>query len=97
MTIFLDRLDAAPVFGDEFSYPFAQWLSVLVNTLDEITTDIQNYFNLLKAQGYTSIEINAMFVAGDLTNGMLLYDTDLNVYVGVQNNALVKFTTTAYP
>jgi hypothetical protein len=30
-------------------------------------------------------------------NGILLYDTTTNVYVGMQNGALVKFTTTAYP
>lgn len=33
----------------------------------------------------------------DVTNGMLFYDTTNNVYVGMQNGALVKFTTTAYP
>jgi hypothetical protein len=34
---------------------------------------------------------------GDFGNGMLVYDTTNNVYVGMQNGALVKFTTTAYP
>lgn len=33
----------------------------------------------------------------DVTNGILFYDTTMNVYVGMQNGALVKFTTTAYP
>jgi len=32
-----------------------------------------------------------------ITNGILLYDTTNNVYVGMQAGALVKFTTTAYP
>lgn len=33
----------------------------------------------------------------DVTNGALFYDTTNNVYVGMQNQALVKFTTTPYP
>ena len=36
-------------------------------------------------------------VSGTIGNGILLYDTTNNVYVGMQNGALVKFTTTAYP
>ena len=36
-------------------------------------------------------------VQGDIGNGILLYDTNTNVYVGMQNSALVQFTTSAYP
>lgn len=97
MTIFLDRIDAAPVLSEVFEYPFASWLAVLVNVLNENIQDIQNDFNLLTAQGYKSTEIAAMFTDGVLLNGVLLYDTDLDEYVGVQANALVKFTTSAYP
>ncbi len=96
-TIFLDRIDAAPILGNLFEYPFATWLAVLVNVLNENIQDIQNAFNLLEARGYTTIEIAAMMTAGDLDNGVLLYDTDLNVYVGMQSGALVQFTTSAYP
>lgn len=96
-TIFLDRIDAAPILTDVFEYPFASWLAVLVNVLNENIQDIQNAFNLLEARGYTTTEINAMFTAGDIENGIILYDTTLNVYVGMQNGALVKFTTSAYP
>jgi hypothetical protein len=96
-TIFLDRIDAAPVLGSQFEYPFATWLAVLVNVLNENIQDIQNAFNLLQARGYTSVEIADMMTAGTILNGMILYDTDLNVYVGMQNGALVKFTTSAYP
>lgn len=97
MTIFLDRIDAAPVLGNQFEYPFATWLAVLVNVLNENIQDIQNDFNLLQAQSYTSVEIAAMFTAGTLVNGVFLYDSDLNEYVGMQSGALVKFTTSAYP
>lgn len=34
---------------------------------------------------------------GDIGNGVLLYDLTTNVYVGMQNDALVQFTTSAYP
>jgi hypothetical protein len=33
----------------------------------------------------------------DVKNGVLLYDTTNNVYVGMQSGSLVKFTTTPYP
>ncbi len=97
MTIFLDRVDAAPVLSDVFEPPFASWLAVLVNVLNENIQDIQNDFNLLKAQSYTSAQITVMFTAGTILNGMLLYDSDLNEYVGMKSGALVKFTTSAYP
>lgn len=95
--IFLDRIDASPILSDVFEPPFATWLAVLVNVLNENIQDIQNYFNLLTAQSYTTTEISNLFTSGSLTNGMMLYDSVLNVYVGVQNGALVKFTTTSYP
>jgi hypothetical protein len=96
-TIFLDRIDAAPILGNLFEYPFATWLAVLVNAMNENIQDIQNALNLLQARSYTAAEIAAMFTAGDLENGMMLYDSDNDEYVGVQANALVKFTTTSYP
>ena len=35
--------------------------------------------------------------AGTWVNGVLLYDTTNNEYVGQQGGVLVKFTTTSYP
>lgn len=95
--IFLDRIDAAPIANSNFDAQFLQWLWVLVDSLNENLNDIQNAFNLLHAMSYTAAQITAMNVAGDLTNGVLLYDTTNNVYVGKQSGSLVKFTTTAYP
>ena len=97
MSIFLDRIDAAPIVNSDFDAQFLQWLWVLVDALNENINDIQNAFNLLTAMSYTAVEIAAMNVAGTLGNGILLYDTTNNVYVGKQSGALVKFTTTAYP
>lgn len=99
MTIFLDRIDASPILSDVFEPPFAAWLSVLVNVLNENIQDIQNFFNLLQAQSYTAAQIIAMQTATPslLNDGVLLYDTTNNVYVGRISGSLVKFTTTAYP
>ncbi len=98
-TVFLDRIDASPVLSDVFEPPFATWLAVLVNVLNENIQDIQNFFNLLTAIGYTATEIAAMQTAtpSQLSNGVILYDTTNNVYVGKISGSLVKFTTTAYP
>lgn len=97
MALFLDRIDAAPIMNVDFDPQFLQWLWVLVDTLNENLSDIQNSFNLLTAMSYTATQINDMNVAGDLVNGVLLYDTTNNVYVGKQSGALVQFTTAAYP
>lgn len=99
MTLFLDRIDAAPIANSSFDAQFLQWLWVLVDSLNENISDIQSALNLLTAQSYTAVQINAMQIAvpSQLSNGVLLYDTTNNVYVGKQNGALVKFTTAAYP
>lgn len=97
MTIFLDRIDAVPDTGSNLDPQFLQWLWVLVDALNENISDIQRAFNLLTAIGYTQADIISMNTAGQLGNGVLLYDTTNNVYVGKQGGSLVKFTTTAYP
>ena len=97
MIIFLDRIDSVPIMNVDFDPQFFQWLWVLVDTLNEDLRDIQNSFNFLSAPNYTATEINTFFTDGDLSNGIVLYDTTNNVYVGMQSGALVQFTTTAYP
>jgi hypothetical protein len=97
MTLFLDRIDSAPIVNSDFDALFLQWIWVLVDALNENINDIQNAFNLLTAMSYTAIEIAALESDGNLVNGVLLYDTTNNVYVGRENGALVKFTTAAYP
>jgi hypothetical protein len=97
MTLFLDRVDAAPVANSNFDPQFLQWIWVLVDSLNENINDIQDAFNLLNAMSYTAVQIAQMESDGDLGNGILLYDTTNNVYVGKQGGALVQFTTAAYP
>lgn len=95
MDFFLNRVDAVPVAGTEFTFEFEQWITNLVDVLNEDLGVIQDQFTLLPASSYTSAEITDL--APNLQDGVLLYDTDLDVYVGRQAGALVKFTTTAYP
>jgi hypothetical protein len=97
MSIFLDRIDAVPISNSDFDTQFLQWLWILVDALNENIRDIQDAFNLLTAIGYTQTQITDMDTAGQLENGVILYDTTNNVYVGKQSGLLVKFTTTAYP
>jgi hypothetical protein len=98
MAIFLDRIDAVPIASNtEFDSQFLQWLWVLVDALNGNMTDIQGAFNLLTAIGYTQTQITDMNTAGELANGVILYDTTNDVYVGREAGSLVKFTTTAYP
>ena len=97
MSIFLERIDTAPLSGNDFSFDFNQWIAVLVDTLNEIIINIQNYFNLLYAQSYTATQISDMESGGQLSNGILLYDTTNNVYVGKSAGTLIKFVTASYP
>lgn len=97
MTLALDRIDTAPIVSGDFDPQFLQWVWVLIDTLNEIVTNIENGFNFLTTPNLTATEITTMFTAGDFGNGILLYDTTNNEYVGMQSGALVKFTTTSYP
>lgn len=97
MTMFLDRIDSVPIINTDMDEQFLQWLWVLVDSLNENILDIQTAFNLLTAMSYTAVDIAAMNTAGQLGNGILIYDTTNNVYVGKISGALVKFTTTPYP
>ncbi len=98
MAIFLDRIDASPIANNTFDpYFFLQWLWILVDSLNENLSDIEIAFNLFTANGYTQTQITDMNTAGQLNNGVILYDTTNDVYVGRQGGSLVKFTTVAYP
>lgn len=42
MSLHLDRIDAAPVIGNQLDYPLVTWMAVLVNVLNENLQDIEN-------------------------------------------------------
>lgn len=156
MAFALDRVDSAPIIGQNLDPQFLQWIWVLVDTLNETIRDIENGFNLFSAPSYAlltetvtlvsgspsfTVANGALYNVGDnvigtgmpphaiiisisgntitidnnatissaetltfiptkgiaVSNGLFIYDTTNNVYVGMQSGALVKFTTTAYP
>lgn len=97
MTIFFERIDSAPIINLDFDAQFLQWIAVLVDSLNETIGGVQDAFNLLTAMSYTAAEITTLETDGDLSDGVLLYDTTNNVYVGRQSGGLVQFTTAAYP
>jgi hypothetical protein len=83
--VFIDRIDAAPLDNDEFSYPFNAWCANTVDTLNEIAENIQNQLNgfgtatfitpLTTAQVNALIAMNALPV---LPVGSLWYDLTIN-------------------
>lgn len=100
---FLEKLDAAPLDDDEFSYPFNAWCANNVDATNEIIDDIQNQFNGIGVPygptRLTQVQIIALNTAGKLSDGVLLYCTDHipPCYVGRISGALVQFTTAAFP
>ena len=95
--VFLDRIDGAPLEDDDFSFSFNSWIANMVDTVNEDFVTVENAFNMLAVPSITQAELVAMLAAGSLVNGQLFYATTTNVFVGVANNALVQFTTAAYP
>lgn len=97
MSIRLDRVDSAPIATSDFDHQFLQWIWVLVDSLNENMAAIEAAFSIFVATSYTQTQITDMQTAGQLDDGIILYDTTNNVYVGRQAGTLVKFTTGVYP
>lgn len=97
MAIFLDRVSSAPLNADDLSDELDSWFSTSVDTLNEIIDDVQTAFNEFTAPRLTQAEIVAL--AADAQDGRFWYCTDSvpPVFVGKENGALVKFTTTPFP
>ena len=95
--IFLDKIDAAPLANSDFSFDFNSWIANTIDTLNEVISDIQGAFNIFYPPSYTATQIAAFQANSQLDDGVLLYDTTNNEYVGRISGSLVKFTTAAYP
>lgn len=95
MTVFLEKVNAVPVLGLDTTPEFIQWLTILVDTMNEVLADIEELFNVFPAPQYTDVEITAL--NADWPNGVIVYDTVNNVYVGKQAGSLVQFDTSSYP
>lgn len=96
MAIFLPKVDSfSAIMNSEFSFEFTAWLTVMIDTVNQVIQQLQNWLNLVEIPNYTDTEIAAS--GASWPNGVLVYDSVNNVYVGKQSGSLVKFTTTPYP
>lgn len=108
MAVLLDRVDSSPVLtGDKvseennlsnkFDTQFLQWIWVLVEFINQGFSDIETAFNFLSAPHFTQNEIIDIIDSDEVDNGVIVYDTTNNIYVGKINGSLVQFSTTSYP
>lgn len=101
MAIFLDRVDSSPLQETKFPFEFESWVSNLVDSLNKNLQVIQDALNLynngLITPSFTDVQIAALNISPGLPNGVILYDTVNNKYVGKISGILVSFTTGAYP
>lgn len=83
-------IDAAPVNSDEFSFEFINWLSIMIDTIN------QNYSNP-DVPNLTTAQITSL--SPNSPDGSLWYSVDHipPVYVGKINGALVQFVTAPFP
>lgn len=100
MTIFLNKLDPAPLQSEQFSFYFEIWLSNTVSQLNEALEQIQ--VDLNAASGFelpvlTEAEIVALSPGAE--DGTMWYCSNSsppNVVVKI-NGALRQMTNTAFP
>lgn len=100
MSFFLDKIDAAPLNSDDFSFDTNSWMSVLVDTLNEDFFEIEESINNFTAPLITTVELAAlMMLATPPSDGRIWFCTNSvpPTYVGKISGALVKFTTTPFP
>jgi hypothetical protein len=99
--VFLDRINAAPIEADNFSFDFISWISTFVDTMNSILDDIQISLNSnddgIIVPQFTTAEIITLSATAD--DGTLWYCTDSSPpnFVGKINGALRQFTTSAFP
>lgn len=68
MVLALDRIDSVPVRDNEFDFEFTQWLSVLVDTLNEVISDIQGGINsdYVITTTTQAAEVNSNYIIGNV-------------------------------
>jgi hypothetical protein len=90
MSVFIDRIDAAPLDDDDFSFSFNSWVSNTVDVLNEDLADIQNQFNGISdglvVPQKTTIQITALALTAP--NGTLWYDITTNQLKALVNGVV---------
>jgi hypothetical protein len=86
--IILDKIDAAPISHDEFSFVFSSWFAVLVDSLNESLNLIENQLNGISngliPPSFTTAQINAFAFPANLNdinsympNGTIWFDSTI--------------------
>lgn len=91
MSIFLERVNAAPLSNSNFTFEFNSWVSILVDTLNEtiatIQDEINRYDNGLYAPQFTTAQITTLALTAP--NGTMWYDTTTNQLKAKVNGVVV--------
>lgn len=97
MSIFLERINSAPLLNSDLPTDFVNWVSTFVDSMNETIEDIQNNFNTLVIPPTLSADIVTASV--NASNGTFWYASDATppCLVSKVGGALVKLTTTAFP
>jgi len=92
----LERVNNVPLYSTStLDADFQRWLITLVDSLNTMIQQTNDALDNLTAPSFTQAEITAM--AATLPNGILLYDTTNDVYVGRENGAFRQFDTSIWP
>lgn len=99
-TVYL-RIDPAPVFSEDFSFDFENWLSQLESVINQFIYEIEDYVNGTgngkQIDRLTQAEIVAL--GPNAENGTMWYCTDSvppNIVVKI-NGSLRQITHAAFP
>lgn len=95
MSIFVERINSAPLEDTDFPMDFEQWIANLIDSLNEAINVLEDSINFFTAQSFTTAEITA--IGANLSDGIIIYNSDTDEYVGKSAGSLVKFTVTPYP
>lgn len=91
MSVFLERVNSAPLSNSGFTFEFNSWVSILVDTLNEVIANIQDeinrYDNGLYAPQFTTAQITTL--AATAANGTMWYDTTTNQLKAKVNGVVV--------
>lgn len=82
MGLFLDRINAAPLANESFSFEFNTWVSILVDTMNEILQQIEDSSVSRETSSATAVnaENNTQYVVGNAA--LTTYDCPATCEVG---------------
>ena len=72
MSIFLDKVNTAPIVNDNFSYEFKQWVANTIDTLNEVIGDIQTALTSTEVIGAAVTLFNAVVDSTYIPTGVVL-------------------------